>query len=143
MVGRTRRIRSAREPRTRRRWVGLGVVAAVVLAVVIPAITAANVVPVSRASDSSHPVTVNQLKPPACAGLNLVNLFIGGNNGGTGNDLVLGTAGGDTMNGGPGDDCLVGGDGDDQLNGGPGTDVCLGQGGVDAHRPQCEQTDGA
>lgn len=126
----------------RDRWLRIGAILAAVAAVVLPAVTAANVVPESRAGDSSHPVTVDQLKPPACDGLDLVNVFTGGNNGGGGNDLVLGTAGDDNMNGGPGDDCLVGGDGDDRLNGGPGTDVCLGQGGVDSHRPQCEQTDG-
>lgn len=142
-MGRVRGARSTREHRGRRRWLWVALGAAVVAVIVLPAITAANVVPVSKAGDSRHPVTVNQLKPPACDGLDLVNVFTGGNNGGNGNDLVLGTAGGDSMNGGPGDDCLVGGDGDDQLNGGPGTDVCLGQGGVDAHRPQCEQTDGA
>lgn len=142
-MSRTLRGRSAREPGARERWLRIALGVAVVAAVVVPAITAANVVPASKASDSSHPVTANQLAPAECAALNLVNVYTGGASGGTGNDLVLGTAGADDLKGGPGDDCLVAGDGDDQLNGQAGYDVCLGQGGNDSHRPQCEENDGA
>ena len=59
-------------------------------------------------------------------------------NGGTGNDLVLGTAVGDTLNGNNGNDCLVGGGGDDTLRGGAGTDVCIGGGGANEKYNQCE-----
>ncbi len=128
-MSRALRARSTRELRAHERWLRIALGVAVVAAIAVPAITAANVVPASKASASSHPVTVNQLKPPACAALNLVNVYTGGANGGTGNDLVLGTAGPDQMNGGPGDDCLVGGNGDDRINGQAGYDVCLGQGG--------------
>lgn len=141
-MGRTLRARGARELRARERWLRIALGVAVVAAIVVPAITAANVVPASKASDSSHPVTANQLKPPQCDALNLVNVVTNAGNGSNGNDLVLGTAAGENLNGGQGDDCLVGGDGSDRLNGGGGTDVCLGQGGFDIHNFNCETNDG-
>ena len=96
------------------------------------AFTASNTVSVSGLDDESQPpVTAEQLKPSACDGLTLGTIITDGN-GSTGNDLVLGTAGIDTLDGGEGDDCLVAGDGDDTLDGGPGDgDVCIGGAGVD------------
>jgi Ca2+-binding RTX toxin-like protein len=46
--------------------------------------------------------------------------------GGTGNDLLQGFGGFDTLNGGGGDDLLLGGDAQDQLDGGAGVDVLVG-----------------
>jgi Ca2+-binding RTX toxin-like protein len=86
------------------------------------AFTASNTVPESGVDDESHAITANQLKPSACDGLNLGTIITDGN-GSTGNDLVLGTAGIDTLDGGEGDDCLVAGDGLDACTGGAGTDV--------------------
>jgi len=43
--------------------------------------------------------------------------------GGAGNDILLGSAGADTLHGGDGDDVLLGGGGIDILDGGPGDDV--------------------
>ena len=94
------------------------------------AFTASNTVPESGMDDESHAITANQLKPAACAALNLGTIITDGN-GSTGNDLVLGTAGSNTLNGSDGDDCLVAGDGDDTLDGGIGTDVCIGGAGTD------------
>lgn len=138
----SRRARLGAAPRARQRVMPALAAVAVVGLVAVHAVTAANVVPPSRASYTSHPVTANQLAPAECAALDLVNVYTGGASGGTGNDLVLGTAGPDDLKGGPGDDCLVGGDGDDRLNGQAGYDICLGQGGNDFHRPQCEESDG-
>ena len=94
------------------------------------AFTASNTVPESGMDDESLAITANQLKPAACAALNLGTIITDGN-GSAGNDLVLGTAGSTTLNGSDGDDCLVAGDGDDTLDGGLGTDVCIGGAGTD------------
>jgi Ca2+-binding RTX toxin-like protein len=78
----------------------------------------------------SHTTNVNELKPAECASLNLTNLIINGN-GGSGNDLIFGTAEDNTLDGGGGNDCMVGGDGVDVLSGGDGDDVLLGGAGAD------------
>jgi len=94
------------------------------------ALTASNTVSESGVDDETHSITANQLKPSACSGLSLGTIISDGN-GSTGNDLVLGTAGANTLNGNDGDDCLVAGDGDDTLDGGSGTDICIGGAGTD------------
>jgi hypothetical protein len=100
--------------------------------------TATNVVPSSRAgSGVGPPPTANQLKPPACAALNLTTISIGGGSGGQ-STLVLGTAGNDTLTGASGSDCLVGGAGNDRLIGNGGIDVCIGGPGTDTFHPSCE-----
>jgi Ca2+-binding RTX toxin-like protein len=45
--------------------------------------------------------------------------------GGDGNDVLIGGAGNDTIEGGPGDDVLNGGPGQDVLDGGPGNNVVI------------------
>jgi Ca2+-binding RTX toxin-like protein len=101
------------------------------------ALTATNVVPSTRAGGSiGLPPTANQLKPAACAALNLTVIVVGGGSGGLA-ALVLGTAGNDTLVGAAGGDCLVGGAGNDRLNGGPGVDVCVGGAGTDTFQA-CE-----
>lgn len=103
------------------------------------------------------PVTVQQLAPPACAGLALTSLVIatsgsgngngGGRGGGggtttvrgtAGNDLILGTPGRDRLDGRAGSDCLVGGADDDHLDGGPGQDACLPGGDPNDTTANCE-----
>jgi hypothetical protein len=103
---------------------------------VAAALTATNAVPATRAGQAltSRAPTANELKPPACAALNLFDWVAGSGTvsaggGGTGS-LVLGSAGIDALRGKNGDDCLVGGAGADTLNGGPGTDVCAGGAGI-------------
>lgn len=123
-------------------------VAVVVLVSVLTAVAAGNTVASSRADVNSAAVTGNDLKPDACAGIN-INAVIdlgAGDSATTGNDLILGTAGNDAViRGDVGDDCILGGagnesiflffggiygeDGDDVLIGGPGWDVCRGGGG--------------
>jgi Ca2+-binding RTX toxin-like protein len=46
-------------------------------------------------------------------------------NGGDGNDVLIGGAGNDTLNGNAGDDVLIGGPGQDVLDGAPGDDVVI------------------
>lgn len=94
------------------------------------ALTAANIVPTSGVSDALFPVLADQLKPDECNSLTLTNIAIGVD-GTNGNDLILGTAGVDTLNGKNGDDCILGGDGNDILAGDNGNDVLVGGPGDD------------
>ena len=107
----------------------IGVLGLLLICVAVVA-TAANTVPASNVGSSSAAITANTLKPAACNGITLTNLVIG-STGTNGNDLVLGSAGADTMNGGNGNDCILGGGGNDNITGGAGTDVCIGGPGTD------------
>src|SRR5262249_5203234 len=51
--------------------------------------------------------------------------------GGNGDDTLIGSSGDDTLIGGNGDDMLIGGDGDDMLDGGNGDDTLIGGPGQD------------
>ncbi|MGZ8607358.1 MAG: hypothetical protein ACXWXQ_09960 [Actinomycetota bacterium] len=94
-------------------------------------LTAANVVPASRADLETRSAAAAEMAPAACAGLPLTNIAFG--NGGGGNDLVLGTAAGETRPGGGGTDCVLGGGGNDSLYGNAGSgDVCIGGPGNDS-----------
>ena len=103
------------------------------------ATTATNVVPSSSVDSllSTRP-TANQLKPPACAALDLNAVSTGGGGGGGLSTLILGTPGNDNLVGASGDDCIVGGAGNDRLNGNSGTDVCIGGSGNDTFHQSCE-----
>jgi len=114
-----------------------------VLIGVVSAIAATNTVPSSRLTDQSMPITANDLKPAACAALNLTAIFIcpsfGGNcNGTDASDLILGSPNADDIRGGKGNDCILGGGGDDSLRGDQDTDVCIGGPGTDTFHPSCE-----
>lgn len=106
----------------------------------VAAFAAANTVPPTHAADESRAITANDLKPAACAALNLTTIVTGSGNfsGTNGNDLILGSAGADQINGLNADDCIMAGDGDDVLRGQGGNDVCDGGGGTDAGHPSCE-----
>ena len=74
--------------------------------------------------------------PPECADMKFAQVIVGtaGNDtiqAGNGGALVFGLGGNDTIDGGNGKDCLVGGDGNDTLIGGNGKDVLLGGRGDD------------
>ncbi|MDZ4158538.1 MAG: hypothetical protein U1B80_02000 [Anaerolineaceae bacterium] len=113
------------------------------------AFAAANIVPASGLSDRSRAITLNDLKPPQCAGITVVNRIVGSGviNGTNENDLILASPGIDTLFGSNRNDCLVGGGGNDTLNGGnhddvliggPGTDICDGGNGTDICDNTCE-----
>jgi Ca2+-binding RTX toxin-like protein len=122
-----------------RRLARYGAIGCAFVAVLISALAATNDVPASRAERDVSAIAVNSLKPAACAGFNVVNLFTGGAGGGNGNDLVLGTAGVDNpLRGGAGSDCVLGGGGNDTLRGDGGTDVCIGGPGTDTFHNTCE-----
>jgi Ca2+-binding RTX toxin-like protein len=123
---------------TYRLWHVLAVAAgAALVALLALAFSAANTVPASHAGRSQAPIGAQDIAPPQCAGMSLTAVITNGN-GGNGNDLVLGTAAGETLNGGSGNDCLVGGGGDDFLKAGGGTDVCIGGGSPNEKFNQCE-----
>jgi hypothetical protein len=101
-----------------------------IIASVITAMATSNTVVESGADRDSESLDANDLKPPACSGLNLTNVVTDGA-GTTANDLVVGDENDNTLDGGDGADCLVGGNGDDTLTGGAGDDVLIGGGGTD------------
>jgi len=115
------------------------VAACAIVAALALAFTATNIVPASHAGASQQAAGAQDLAPPECAGMGLAAVVTNGNGGGA-NELVLGTAAGETLNGNGGDDCLLGGGGSDTLRGGAGTDVCIGGGGTNEKFNQCETT---
>ena len=100
---------------------------------VISGFAASNTVAESGAGESTFPITANDLKPPECAPLNLVNILVGSGrfDGTNRNDLILGSAADDNIRGMGGDDCILGGGGNDQLDGRQGNDILLGGPGDD------------
>jgi Ca2+-binding RTX toxin-like protein len=113
---------------------GLIVVApAALLVTAAAAITATNSVPPTRLGQSAQPIGANTLKPGACAGITLTDLVTGSGIfvATDASELVLGSAGGDTITAGGGDDCALGGAAIDTIVGGAGTDVCIGGAGLD------------
>ncbi len=113
----------------------------VIFGIIVGSATA-NSVSTSYASESSHTLTANQLKPAECNGINISNIvnLSQGEVPTSGNDLILGTANRDIVDGGDGDDCIVGGGANDKgnigsikagLSGGDGNDVILGGAGND------------
>jgi RTX calcium-binding nonapeptide repeat (4 copies) len=103
-------------------------------------LAASTVVPASKAGRSTDSITANKLKPIACSALTLAGITTGS---GTFSDtaasnLVLGSAGVDTIRGQGGNDCIVGGAGNDSLRGDGGTDVCIGGAGTDTFDVSCE-----
>jgi Ca2+-binding RTX toxin-like protein len=102
----------------------------------VPGLTGANAVPATSLGAASGTVGPDDLKPAACSGLALTAIAVG--NGGNAAELVLGSAGNDTMRGNARNDCVVGGAGDDALRGDAGTDVCIGGPGTDTFHASCE-----
>jgi len=100
------------------------------------ALTATNAVPPSGLSDTLIQVPASELAPPECdsirSTLQTVLVCSGGYcTGSNANELILGTAGNDTIDGKNGDDCIIGGDGNDMLYGDNENDVLVGGPGID------------
>ena len=112
-----------------RRHVGcLTLPALVVLAAgTLAAFAASNTVPSTHADDRSIAITANTLKPALCASLNLTAIVVGSGrfDGDSSNELILGSAGADTIRGRQGTDCILGGGGDDDIQGNQEEDVLL------------------
>ena len=100
------------------RWATVGAVCGLVL---VSALAATNSVSASR------------------AGRDVTAIVTGGANGGTPDELVLGTAAAEVnLRGQGGNDCIVGGGGNDTLRGDNGIDVCIGGPGTDSFHATCE-----
>ncbi len=100
----------------------------------VSALAATNTVPGTRIGQQIRSITANELKPSACAAINLAAIVIctGGNCNGSGaNELLLGTASAERVRGRGGTDCIIGGGGDDDLVGNGASDVCIGGPGAD------------
>jgi len=116
------------------RFVQIALIGASVGLVLISALAATNTVPGSFAEQDVTAISIDAEKPkPDCNGITLTALVTGAGtiNGTNAAELVLGSAGVDTMDGKAGTDCLVGGAGNDAITGGAGTDVCIGGPGTD------------
>jgi Ca2+-binding RTX toxin-like protein len=114
--------------------------AALILGSMMSAMAASNAVPQTGLDEISRSITANDLKPPQCSGIHLTNLIVatGMISGTSGNDLILGGPGADTISGEGGNDCILGGGGNDTLFGDSGTDVCIGGSGNDILADSCE-----
>ena len=108
----------------------LAVLGGVLGLVSVSALAATNSVPATKAGRATAAIGVNDLKPANCT-MTLARIVVG-LTGTDDNDLVLGTAAGETIRGGRGDDCILGGGGADTLRGEQGTDVCIGGPGTDS-----------
>ena len=106
---------------------------ALILVSITSAFAAGISVPASNVGQQSLPITVEDIKPPACAALSLTTIISGSGalTGSAGNDLIVGSAGADTIDGLGGDDCILAGSGDDLITGGDGVDICVGGPGSD------------
>jgi Ca2+-binding RTX toxin-like protein len=104
---------------------------ALVVASLASAFAATNTIAPSNIGIRSVQVNANDLKPAACAAINLTEVVSGAGTitGTSGNDLILGGSGDDSIDGLGGDDCIVGGGGNDIIDGNDGSDICIGSGG--------------
>jgi Ca2+-binding RTX toxin-like protein len=108
------------------------------------ALAAANTVPPTRLDDvqvrnyvGNDALKAQDFAPPECASIRSTLqriVYIGGSPGTPSNqsELILGTAGNDTINARGGNDCVLGGGGNDTLNGQAGNDVLIGGPGNDS-----------
>ena len=110
--------------------------------VTLSAFAATNTVPGTNAAKvGAIAITADTLKPSACSGITLTALFTGSGifSSNIAAELVIGSAGIDTISARNGDDCVVAGAGDDAIDCGGGTDVGLGGPGTDTNTgSRCE-----
>ena len=113
-----------------------GILMVLIVASLVTAVAAANIVPVTHMTDQSSLIAISELTPPECNSIRatlerLVVCSGGVCDGSNANELILGTAGSDTIDGKNGEDCIVGGGGDDMLSGDNGNDILVGGSGSD------------
>ena len=100
--------------------------------------SAPNTVPGSRITRFVAPITTNTLKPAACSAIALT-VVVAGVTGTNAADLLLGTAGPNSMFALGGNDCVLGGGGNDTIVCGAGAaDIALGGPGTDTFNASCE-----
>ena len=110
-------------------------------AAVIGASASSQSTPSSSAGTYTAPITADNLKPAACAGITLTHVVAGSGTitkVGSRSELITGSAAVDTIDGSLGDDCILGGASDDSITGGGGTDVCIGGGDAGDTFATCE-----
>jgi hypothetical protein len=128
---------------TRLRRLTTIVLAILILASAVSAVTAGNIVPPSRLDEYSNIVNVNSLKPAECSSITLTAILLcpagGGDcNGTDASELVIGSTADDVIQGGKGEDCILGGGGNDTLRGEQNNDVCIGGPDMDGFHQSCE-----
>lgn len=104
--------------------------------VTLSAFAATNTVPGTNAAQvAAIAITANTLKPSGCSSVTVTALFTGAGTFSSNNaaELVIGSAGVDTINARNGNDCVVSGGGNDAIDCGGGTDVGLGGPGTDTN----------
>ena len=103
----------------------------------LSASTASNTVASSRLAIRTVATGINELRPIACAGMNLTTRVTGTGkiNGTRGADLILAGRGTTSITGGGGDDCIMAGLDADNIDGSGGADVCVGS--RTAHYKDC------
>lgn len=83
-------------------------------------------VPESIVTDTTAPLVANELRPAACASLDLTEVRSADSGPiGPANTLVLGGSASGLLVGGDGDDCLVGSDATEYFDGGLGHNICI------------------
>jgi Ca2+-binding RTX toxin-like protein len=103
----------------------------------LAALGAGNTIPATMTGRSQATITANTLKPSACSAITLSTLKIGVS-GTSSAELLLATAGADTITAGGGNDCVLGGAGNDTIDCGNGTDIAIGGPGTDTFANNCE-----
>jgi Ca2+-binding RTX toxin-like protein len=108
-----------------------------IIAISLSALAASNTVASSRIGQVVRPILISDIRPPACAGLNLTNIiYCTGTarcNGTNKGDLILGDSGRNDISGKNGGDCIIAGGGNDSVNGANGQDVCIEGPGTDTY----------
>jgi len=108
-----------------------------VFAAAYQALAATNNVDSSKFSSTLHSALANDIKPAACAAMNLSTItFCSGSGtcrGTGGNNLILGTEGDDTIRARNGSDCIIAGGGNDDVDGQNGGDICVEGPGADIY----------
>jgi len=109
----------------------------------IEVFAATNAVPETSVADTASAVSLADLGPLDCAGVDVTAVVTGSILviGSAANELLLGSPLVDDISGAGGDDCIVGGGGADILSGGPGADVLIGGPGLDICTPGGDPAD--
>jgi Ca2+-binding RTX toxin-like protein len=116
---------------TGRRLLGVALIGLIALlaASAVAAFTAGNAVPSGgQVGGRAGSITVNDVKPSECAGINLTHIVVGSGvtTGTAANDLILGSPGADSVTDLAGSNCFVGGAGADAFTGALGaTNDCI------------------
>lgn len=117
------------------------IITGVVFDISILGFAVSNTVHTSHAGMQTQIILINNLRPPGCAGLELVSIiYCSGSaicNGTTQSELILGDSSNNLINGGSkkaNPDCIIAGGGDDTVEGGNKDDICIEGPGNDSYK---------